>query len=179
MQTKLTPNRLSNFLRIDVDTERGVVNLNGVVETEAQRARAERLARQVEGVARINNNLWIQSRLPSEKQTNPAHVRDTKTGQPEQNGGVRAAERPDVTDPGGLYPPGRCGDCREGWDGMEVSIHADSTTIKTTSIKPGDRVEVKIDKNNHARCRCSKLHEWRSSTDIIMTCKVNGQSYAG
>ena len=35
VQAKLTSDRLSNFPRIDVDTERGVVNLSGVVETEA------------------------------------------------------------------------------------------------------------------------------------------------
>ena len=59
VQTKLTSDRLSNFSRINVDTERGVVNLSGVVETEAQRARVERLTRQVDGVVRVNNNLQI------------------------------------------------------------------------------------------------------------------------
>ena len=44
VQTKLTRDRLSNFPRIDVDTERGIVNLTGIVETVAQRAQAERLA---------------------------------------------------------------------------------------------------------------------------------------
>ena len=82
VQTKLTSDRLSNFPRIDVDTERGVVNLSGVVETEAQRARAERLAHQVNGVVRVNNNLQIQNRPPSEKQTKPAHAQDMKTSQP-------------------------------------------------------------------------------------------------
>src|SRR5580765_7050416 len=57
VQAKLTSDRLSNFPRIDVDTERGVVNLSGVVETAAQRDRAERLAHQVNGVVRVNNNL--------------------------------------------------------------------------------------------------------------------------
>ena len=60
VQTKLTSDRFSNFSRVDVDTERGVVNLSGVVETGAQRARAERLARQVDGVAQVNNNLQLQ-----------------------------------------------------------------------------------------------------------------------
>jgi hypothetical protein len=47
--------------------EHGVVNLSRVVETAEQRARAERLAHQVEGVVRVNNNLQIQNRLPSKK----------------------------------------------------------------------------------------------------------------
>ena len=61
VQMKLTSDRLSNFSRVDVDTERSVVNLSGVVETEEQRAQAGRLARQVDGVARVNNNLQVQN----------------------------------------------------------------------------------------------------------------------
>jgi hyperosmotically inducible periplasmic protein len=83
VQTELISDRLSNMSRIDVDTERGVVNLNGVVETEGQRARAARLAHHVEGVVRVNNNLQIKNRLPSEKQ-NPAHAQDTKVSQPDR-----------------------------------------------------------------------------------------------
>src|SRR5512138_2346115 len=64
VQAKLTSDRLSSFSRIDVNTERGVVNLSGVVETEAQRAQAARLAQQVNGVVQVNNNLQIQNRLP-------------------------------------------------------------------------------------------------------------------
>ena len=85
VQTKLTSDRLANFPRIDVDTERGVVTLSGVVETAAQRARAERLARQVDGVVRVNNNLQIQNRPPSGKHPDPAQTNDMKEGQPERN----------------------------------------------------------------------------------------------
>lgn len=60
VQTKLTSDRVSNFARVDVDTERGVVNLSGVVPSAEQKARAEELARQVNGVTRVNNNLQIQ-----------------------------------------------------------------------------------------------------------------------
>ena len=67
VQTKLTGDRLSNFPRINVDTERGVVNLSGVVETEAQRAHAASLAQQVKGVVKVNNNLQIQNRPPAGK----------------------------------------------------------------------------------------------------------------
>ena len=154
VQTKLTSDRLSNFPRIDVDTERGVVNLSGVVETEAQRTRAERLAQQVNGVVRVNNNLQIQSRLPSGKSTNPARADDMKAGQPERNSGQ--AGQKDMTTQGAYILQGEVvrveGDNYfvKGRDGNEISVHADNTTMKTTSIKAGDRVEVKIDQNNHA-----------------------------
>ncbi|HKP00041.1 MAG TPA: BON domain-containing protein [Nitrospiraceae bacterium] len=61
VQGKLTADKLSNFSRINVDTERGVVTLNGVVRSEADKMRAEELARQVVGEKMVNNNLQIQS----------------------------------------------------------------------------------------------------------------------
>ena len=64
VQGKLTGDRMANFSRIDVDTERGVVNLSGVVENAEQKARAAEIARQVNGVKRVNNNLQIQSHTP-------------------------------------------------------------------------------------------------------------------
>lgn len=60
VQSKLTSDRVSNFTRVDVDTERGVVNLSGVVQSSEQKARASELARQVNGVKKVNNNLQIQ-----------------------------------------------------------------------------------------------------------------------
>jgi hyperosmotically inducible periplasmic protein len=74
VQAKLTRDRLSNFAGIDVDTERGVVNLSGVVETADQRALAEYLTRQIDGVVRVTNHLQIQNRLPSGKETNAPHA---------------------------------------------------------------------------------------------------------
>jgi hyperosmotically inducible periplasmic protein len=61
VQAKLTNDQVSNFTRINVDTERGVVTLNGVVRTVEEKSRAESLARMVEGVSKVNNNLQIQS----------------------------------------------------------------------------------------------------------------------
>jgi hyperosmotically inducible periplasmic protein len=64
VQGKLTGDRMANFSRIDVDTERGVVNLSGVVENAEQKTRAAEIARQVNGVKRVNNNLQIQNQTP-------------------------------------------------------------------------------------------------------------------
>jgi hyperosmotically inducible protein len=61
VHSKLTSDRLSNFSRIDVDTERGVVTLNGVVRTADQKMRVSQLTREVTGVRTVNNNLQIQS----------------------------------------------------------------------------------------------------------------------
>lgn len=61
VQGKLTGDKLSNFTRINVDTDRSVVTLNGVVRSTEEKTRAEDLARQASGVTSVNNNLQIQS----------------------------------------------------------------------------------------------------------------------
>lgn len=61
VQGKLTGDKLSNFARINVDTDRGVVTLKGTVRSVEEKTRAEELARQVAGVTKVNNNLSIQS----------------------------------------------------------------------------------------------------------------------
>lgn len=156
VQTKLTSDSVANFPRIDVDTERGVVSLNGVVETEAQRARAERLARQVDGVIRVNNNLQIQNGPPSGKRSDPVQTHDMKESQPEKYTGQGDQKSMTLQTQGADVIQGEVvrvdGDTYfvRGRDGKEISLHADTTTMKTQDINVGDRVEVKVDRNNHA-----------------------------
>jgi len=61
VKTRLTAEKASNLTRIDVETTNGVVSLNGVVQSSQQKARAEDLARHVDGVRGVNNNLQISS----------------------------------------------------------------------------------------------------------------------
>jgi hyperosmotically inducible protein len=148
VQTKLTSDRLSNFPRIDVDTERGVVNLSGVVETDAQRAQAARLAQQVEGVVTVNNNLQIQNRPPAgnpsqttrPEDRKPGYVQERPIGQKEmplQEQGVRVIRGEVLRVEDEHY-------FVKEQDGKEVSFRADTTTMKT------ERIEAKVDDNNHA-----------------------------
>jgi hyperosmotically inducible periplasmic protein len=60
VKSKLAAEKISTVTRIDVDTNRGVVALNGTVKTVTDRTRAEELARQVKGVRDVVNNLRIQ-----------------------------------------------------------------------------------------------------------------------
>lgn len=60
VQSKLTADRTANFARVDVDSAGGVVTLSGTVRSAEERARAERLAGQVNGVARVHNYLQIR-----------------------------------------------------------------------------------------------------------------------
>jgi len=61
VKAKLVAVKASNLTRIDVDTTNHVVSLNGVVESQDQKQRAEQLAMQVSGVRGVENNLQIQN----------------------------------------------------------------------------------------------------------------------
>ena len=66
VQGKLAAENIHNlavraFAKVEVQAERGSVTLNGVVPTAEQKARAEQLAREVNGIKEITNNLKVQS----------------------------------------------------------------------------------------------------------------------
>ena len=152
VQAKLMSDRLSNFPRIDVDTERGMVYLSGVVETEAQRALAARLARQVDGVVAVNNNLQIQNRPPTgnpsqnTRDMKSGYVQERPIGQKEtelQEQGVRVIRGEVLRVEGQNY-------FVKDQEGREVRFQTDTTSIQTEKIQSGDRIEAKVDDNNHA-----------------------------
>lgn len=60
VKTALARDKLGNLTRVDVDTVRGVVTLNGVVPTPADKARAVQIAQNVNGVRRVIDNLQVQ-----------------------------------------------------------------------------------------------------------------------
>jgi len=62
VKSTLVADKAANLTRIDVDTNNGVVALNGVVESGDHKARAEQLARRVDGVRNVINNLQVQKR---------------------------------------------------------------------------------------------------------------------
>lgn len=64
VKARLVKDDASNLTRVDVDTTRGVVYLNGVVDSSSEKARAEALAERVNGVQRVVNNLQVAARQP-------------------------------------------------------------------------------------------------------------------
>jgi hyperosmotically inducible protein len=59
VKTNLASERAVTLTKIDVDTDNGVVYLNGVVDSAAMKQRATEIARQVSGVTKVVNNLQI------------------------------------------------------------------------------------------------------------------------
>lgn len=62
VKARLVADRTKNLTSVDVDTNQGVVYLNGNVATAAQKADAERIARGADGVQRVVNNLMTEPR---------------------------------------------------------------------------------------------------------------------
>ena len=62
VKSKLVADRATNLTRVDVDTNRGTVYLNGTVDTPQQKAKAEQLAWQAKGVKSVVNNLQVHQR---------------------------------------------------------------------------------------------------------------------
>ncbi len=60
VKTKLAGTSPATLLKVDVDTTNGIVQLNGTVDNDKTRQRATELARQVDGVRRVVNNLKVQ-----------------------------------------------------------------------------------------------------------------------
>jgi len=61
VKAKLASEKISTVTRVDVDTNQGVVALNGTVSSEEMRVRAAQLARDVKGVRDVLNNLRVQA----------------------------------------------------------------------------------------------------------------------
>jgi hyperosmotically inducible protein len=62
VKTSLARDKAATLTRIDVDTVKGVVTLNGVVPTAADKARAVEVARGVNGVQKVVDNLQVQKK---------------------------------------------------------------------------------------------------------------------
>jgi osmotically-inducible protein OsmY len=61
VKTKLAAEQIGTLTRVDVDAVRGTVYLNGVVQNAAMKTRAGEVARQVDGVTEVVNNLQVSA----------------------------------------------------------------------------------------------------------------------
>lgn len=61
VKTKLMADSVVGGLKIDVDTQNGVVSLNGPVKNQEEKDTAVRIARETSGVKDVKDNLVVQS----------------------------------------------------------------------------------------------------------------------
>ena len=62
VKAKLAADKAANLTRISVETTNNVVSLTGQVDSKDQKERAEKIAKQVNGVKRVNNKLRIKEK---------------------------------------------------------------------------------------------------------------------
>jgi hyperosmotically inducible periplasmic protein len=62
VKSKMAVDKASSLTRVGVETTRGTVQLTGVVESQATKNKATEIARSVDGVKNVINNLQIQSK---------------------------------------------------------------------------------------------------------------------
>jgi len=60
VKNKLAADPTTSAARINVDTSNGVVTLSGAVPTAAEKAEAERIARNTQGVTQVVNNITVE-----------------------------------------------------------------------------------------------------------------------
>ncbi len=60
VKTSLAGDKMVNLTRISVQTTNGIVHLTGVVGSDAEKARAEEIARGVSGVKGVVNNIQVR-----------------------------------------------------------------------------------------------------------------------
>ncbi len=61
VKTNLAAEQTDTLIRIDVDTNDGVVSLNGVVDSIEMKQRAAEVAQRTPGVKNVVNNLQVQA----------------------------------------------------------------------------------------------------------------------
>ena len=77
IKTKLTAEKFSNLMKIDVKSDNGVVTLSGTVDSLERRARAVQIASGVEGVKQVVDNLQVAEAAASPPATAPVPVDTT------------------------------------------------------------------------------------------------------
>src|SRR5262245_41395120 len=65
VKNKLATDPDTSATKINVDTSGGVVTLSGAVQTDAEKAEVERLARNTTGVRQVVNNITVEGAQPA------------------------------------------------------------------------------------------------------------------
>jgi hypothetical protein len=80
VKSKLAADERTSATKIDVDTKERVVTLNGTVPTQAEKAAAEQVAKNTEGVTNVVNNLTVSAATTERAATERARGDDVTVG---------------------------------------------------------------------------------------------------
>jgi osmotically-inducible protein OsmY len=62
VKSKMAVDKASSLTRVGVETTRGTVQLTGVVDSQAKKNKAGEIAKSVDGVKNVVNNLQVESK---------------------------------------------------------------------------------------------------------------------
>jgi hypothetical protein len=132
VKAKLVAERPGNLVKVNVDTQAGLVRLRGTVPALEDKRKAEELARLTAGVRGVVNELTVEGRAAQQ----PA-VSDTPSASPATAFAGRHTMTGEVTDIDATH--GRVTiRTREG----DLQLHFPAATLQT--LKRGDRVTVDL-----------------------------------
>jgi osmotically-inducible protein OsmY len=92
VKTKLLADTTVGGLKIDVDTEKGVVTLTGKVASAAERTQAVHLARETSGVKRVVNKLTMETAATAGHKDDTIKDKSEKAAEKTKDGAVKAGK---------------------------------------------------------------------------------------
>jgi len=128
--TKLTAESPSNFLKINVKTESGIVTLSGTVDSYEKRSRAAQIAGGVNGVKGLVNNIRVAGAAPP-----PSSPTDAGTSSPSSVDATGTVASVDASSGTITLSDGRV------LRATDRTAVYQPTTVQ--ALKPGDRVLVR------------------------------------
>jgi hypothetical protein len=141
VKARLTADQLQNLTWVDVDTSAGTVYLTGTATTEAQKQRAGEIARSVNGVQRVVNNIQVRPSATAAGQPQPRGQTEAASASPAM--GTAAAGTPmSMTGEVVRVDRGEGQVTLRTSDGGEQELRLPPSAIG--NIQPGDRVRVEI-----------------------------------
>jgi hypothetical protein len=132
VKAKLVADRPANLVKVNVDTQDGVVRLRGTVPTLDDRLQAQELARLTPGVRSVVNELTVQGRTAQE----PA-LRDAPAASPAGAFAGRHTMVGEVTDIDATH-----GRATVRTSEGDLQLHFPPATLQT--LRRGDRVSVDL-----------------------------------
>lgn len=141
VKARLTADQLQNLTWVGVDTNDGVVYLTGTAATEAQKMRAAEVARNVNGVKRVVNNIQVQPSAAAG--TRPA------TGQPGAAASTASASPATASTAGPNALMGEVMSVDHGTGRLTLRTGEGDMTLQfppaaVAGVQQGDRVRVEL-----------------------------------
>jgi len=132
VKAKLVSDSARNLVKVNVDTDNGVVRLRGTVPTDEDRRKAEELARLTAGVRGVVNELTVEGRAAQEPAT-----RDAASASPVSAFTGRHTMTGEITDVDTTH-----GRVTVRTSEGDLQLHFPPATLQT--LRRGDRVSVDL-----------------------------------